>query len=171
MTTIISIGNGGCNVADSVRKNAMGLGDARFIYCDTNAEDLAKHGKSKDARLLLSSDMAEFPDIFPKGCETLVVIATLGGKTGNHIAPLATKKAKEIGIKSIIGAVTLPFGFEGEQHGTHAREAAKQMAENCHEMVVRKNEDLAKTYPELNFVTAFDYADIDMAKTLEDIIP
>lgn len=37
MTTIISIGNGGCNVADSIRKNAIGFEDTQFIYCDTKA--------------------------------------------------------------------------------------------------------------------------------------
>lgn len=144
MTTIISIGNGGCNVADSIRKNAMGFEEAQFIYCDTKAETLASHGGSNDAKLLLPVDMTAFPDIFPKGCETVIILATLGGQTGNLGAPLAVKKAKKVGIKRIIGAVTLPFNFEGEEHGIRAREAANNMAPSCNEMLSRENEELRK---------------------------
>ncbi len=117
MTTIISVGNGGCNVADSISKNAMGFSDAQFIYCDTNAEALAEHGRSNDARLLLSPEMTEFPEIFSKDCETLIVIATLGGKSGNRVAPLVAKKAKALGIKRIIGAVTLPLNSKERNTG------------------------------------------------------
>lgn len=170
MTTIISIGNGGGNIADSIRKNAMGFEDTQFIYCDTKAEALASHGNSNDAKLSLASDMTEFPDIFPKGCETVIVLATLGGQTGNLVAPLAVKKAKEAGIKRIIGAVTLPFDFEGEERGIRAREAAKEMAPSCNEMLIRENEELKKTFSDFNFITAFNYADIDMTKSLEEIL-
>ena len=170
MATIISVGNGGCNVADSISKNAMGFGDAQFIYCDTNAEALAEHGRSNDARLLLSPDMTEFPDIFSKDCETLIVIATLGGRAGNNVAPLVAKKAKEVGIKRIIGAVTLPFEFEGEEHGARARKAAKALSGYCTEMVVRENEELKEKYSDLDFSAAFNFSDIDMAKALEEIL-
>ena len=170
MTTIISVGNGGCNVADSISKNTMDFGNAQLIYCDTNAKALAEHGRSNDAKLLLSPDITEFPGVFPKDCETLIVIATLGGKSGNLVAPLVAKKAKEMGIKRIIGAVTLPFVFEGEQHYAQAGEAAKSMAEHCHEMVIHENENLKKKYEDLNFFTAFKFADLDMAQSLGEII-
>lgn len=40
---VLAIGNGGCNVVDSIRKQCEKLGDAKFIFCDTDVEDLHRH--------------------------------------------------------------------------------------------------------------------------------
>ena len=33
---VLAIGNGGCNVADSIRKRCEKLSDAQYMFCDTD---------------------------------------------------------------------------------------------------------------------------------------
>ena len=45
MKKIIAVGNAGGNIADSIRKQGIGVRDAEFVYYDTDTESLYKHGK------------------------------------------------------------------------------------------------------------------------------
>ena len=60
---VLAIGNGGCNIADSIRKRCEKLGDAQYMFCDTDVEDLHRHGKAGDKFIALKSDETCLADV------------------------------------------------------------------------------------------------------------
>lgn len=56
MKKIVAIGNAGGNIADSIRKQGIGVGDAEFVYYDTDKESLYMHGRETDTHILLPEE-------------------------------------------------------------------------------------------------------------------
>ena len=76
MKKIIAVGNAGGNIADSIRKQGIGVRDAEFVYYDTDTESLYKHGKKEDTHILLpkEANAEEHFDASLNGVDTLIIL-------------------------------------------------------------------------------------------------
>ena len=60
-----------------------------------------------------------------------------------------------------------PFAFEGENKRARAQKAAVELSDVCDKVILQDNEKLIADYPELNILTAFEYADKAIADSIE----
>lgn len=169
ITAVIAIGNGGCNIADSIRKQSGRFGDAKFIFCDTDVDRLHRHGEKGDEFIALNLDADCFSDVIPADTNTVFIVATLGGTTGSKFAPLAAIQAKKVGARNVVAITTTPFCFEGEDKCAIAQKTAAELSYICDRIIIQDNEKLISDYPELNILTAFQYADKALSDAIEKL--
>ena len=87
---IIAIGNGACNIADSLQ--SQGLESAKFAFLDTDPDDLNNHPGVGDTVLLQGAEQerhAAINRLLSADVERVAIIACLGGRTGTYFTPLA----------------------------------------------------------------------------------
>ena len=87
---IIAIGNGACNIADSLQ--SQGLESAKFVFLDTDPDDLNNHPGVGDTVLLQGAEQerhAAINRLLSADVERVAIIACLGGRTGTYFTPLA----------------------------------------------------------------------------------
>ena len=99
----------------------------------------------------------------------MLVVATLGGETGSKFAPIAAAQTKKLGAKNVIAIATAPFAFESENKRARAQKAAVELSDVCDKVILQDNEKLIADYPELNILTAFEYADKAIADSIETL--
>lgn len=118
--TIISVGNGGFNVASDIIKAGI-FPEHQFIVVDTDKEQLEKNaeyaGKSilfeKFGRGKVKSALTGLVDeVLDETSDTIIVCTTLGGKTGTKYAPLISLNAILRG-KFVCNVFSMPYKFEG----------------------------------------------------------
>ena len=163
---IIAIGNGACNIADNIQ--SQGLEGAKFVFLDTELDDLNNHSGVGDTVLLQGTEAERhkaFNDLFASDVERVVIIACLGGRTGSYFAPLAARLAKLAG-KSMVCVVTLPFDFEGKRRKVLANEALDAIKEYTPYVLVFNNEELRTQYPDLGLLDAFKRVDTQVAEDI-----
>ena len=80
---VLAIGNGGCNIADSIRKRCEKLGDAQYMFCDTDVEDLHRHGKAGDKFIALKSDETCLADVITADVNTVLVVLLVAKQAAN----------------------------------------------------------------------------------------
>ena len=107
MKKIIAVGNAGGNIADSIRKQGIGVRDAEFVYYDTDTESLYKHGKKEDTHILLpkEANAEEHFDASLNGVDTLIITAGLGGNTGSIYAPCIAWSSEDMNVENVIAFV------------------------------------------------------------------
>lgn len=126
--TIISVGNGGYNLAtDLIKANIFP--EAKLFVCDTDEQQLKQNGEKASRTFLLdktryvysvSSKKTGFVShIIDESSETVIVCATLGGMTGTKYAPLIALEAVLRG-KFVCTLCSLPFAYEGPRKRTRA---------------------------------------------------
>ena len=69
------------------------------------------------------------------GAHMVFVVTGMGGSTGTRVAPVVAKLARDSGA-FVIGAVTLPFAFEGSQRLDRARKGVERLQPTCNNMIV-----------------------------------
>lgn len=72
---------------------------------------------------------------------------------------------RNAGVEDISAIVTTPFYFEGENKSAKAKEALSKL--NGVRVKILHNDDLLERYPDINFATAFYYADMSALKAIE----
>lgn len=162
---ILAIGGAGCNMAETIMREASvhWVCEATYIFADTDRARLSELEK-KGYQTISLKDSDIQCDVM-KGVEKLFILAGLGGNTGGaYIAEMA-KFAKKVGINNVSAIVTTPFYFEGEKKITKAKEAIEAL--NGVKTKVLHNDDLLEKYADINFATAFNYADLSALKAIE----
>lgn len=144
MKKIIAVGNAGGNIADSIRKQGIGVKDAEFVYYDTDTESLYKHGKKEDTHILLpkEANTEEYFDAMLNGVDTLIITAGLGGNAGSIYAPCAAWSSEDMNVENVIAFVSLPFSFEGEDKRTVAMDCLENLKNLCDEVIIQENDKL-----------------------------
>ena len=139
LVTIISVGNGGFNLATDLIKANIFPG-AKLFVCDTESEQLKQNGEKADRTFLLdkidsvsSKNTGLVSHIIDEASETVIVCATLGGMTGTKLAPLIALEAILRG-KFVCTLCSLPFTYEGSQKRTRAEKVGLPLcvASNLH---------------------------------------
>ena len=117
--TIISVGNGGFNVASDIIKAGI-FPEHRFIV-DTDNEQLEHNAETADKSILLepfgrgkvkSALTGLVDEVLDGTSDTIIVCTTLGGKTGTKYAPLISLNAILQG-KFVCNVFSMPYKFEG----------------------------------------------------------
>lgn len=147
--TIVSIGNGGFNIARDILDAGV-LTDAKFIVCDTDAMDLAHNGQQADMTFLLDKtiDPKEFHNnvnlvrpITEEFNDELYIVAALGGWTTRLYAPLIATATEQWG-KFIWCILTRPYRFEGEVPAKRCNDTMQWLSSFCNMTLLQDNDKL-----------------------------
>lgn len=142
MKKIIAVGNAGGNIADSIRKQGIGVADTKFVYIDAESDSLSSHGKEGDDYILLTDKAeAQLRAITPDA-DTIIITAGLGGITGSFCAPVVAGLMKKKNVETVIAMVSFPFPFEGEKKNRSAVVAIDVLKEVCDRIIISPNGDL-----------------------------
>ena len=167
---VIAIGNGGCNVADTLY-DLLPDGSHKFAMIDNDGEELRKHKATSNATLLsgnyaeIEAGMAQL--LGGNADNKVTVIVCLGGETGSHLAPVAMRMASKI-VTCVKCVVMMPFAFEGISRKARAEAALSKIRECASDVVVIHNDEIFNKYPDLNICDAFRQIDHEVAKTIEN---
>ncbi len=96
-------------------------------------------GAAEESRSLIEDSL--------KNTDIAFVVCGLGGGTGSGAAPVVAEIAKDLGVLTI-GAVTLPFSFEGIQRKNIAKACQKRLKERVDTLFVIPNDKLLKEIDE-----------------------
>lgn len=172
-TVVLAIGNAGGNIVESIRREAKDtqLELAGFVFADTSAEDLQRHSREGNMTICLRHEDDSFPQDVFFGVERLIIVAGLGGRTGTKFSIMAVEAAKACGVNAITVIITMPFLFEGRKHIECAESAANRISHvEGVSFFALNNQDLLERYPDLNFVTAFNMADMEIVNIVLNAI-
>lgn len=119
--SIISVGGGGHNLACGIKEAGI-FSEAQFVEYESCA------------------DMT-IGEITEQLSDTVVVCATLGGKTGSRYAPLIALEAI-MKSKFVCSVVTMPFAFEGKAKWKRASCALYQIMCSSNLRFIQHNNEL-----------------------------
>lgn len=149
-TKIISIGNGGFNIAREIFLSGT-FSHPEFIIVDTNDDELKVKGASERFKTVLlpifegeinSARATEIKDVIQSDSERVVICSTLGGKTGTFYAPLIAMDSFLKG-KEVHTLCTMPFKFEGEKRLKRAEGAASKLYYASNIFIIQRNDRLS----------------------------
>jgi cell division protein FtsZ len=104
-----------------------------------------------------------------KGSDITFIVCGLGGGTGTGAAPLVAEISKKLGALTI-GAVTLPFSFEGAQRRAVAKIGQKRMKDRVDTLFVIPNDKLLNQINEkTTLVSAFWMCDEILRQAVQSI--
>lgn len=163
---VIAIGNGGCNVADSLCRIFPSNGRYRLVMLDTDSEQLGKH-KAECEKVVMAgvhADCEAAIDRLLAGGDVgeVAVVVCLGGKAGSWLAPLVVHKASEVKA-SVKCVAVMPFAFEGESRRARAEAALSEIRGCVGEVVVLHNDSLIDNYADCNICDALLQIDREAA--------
>ena len=164
-TMIMAIGGAGCKMAKTIMREASvhWVREAIYIFADTHQPRLSELAKNGYQTLALKE--AEIPCDIMKGVEKLYIVAGLGGNTGSDYIAEVANFAKNVGINNVSAIVPTPCYCEGEKKAAKAKEAIESL--NGVKFKAINNNDLFEKYADINFATAFYYADLSALQALE----
>ena len=157
--TIIAIGNGGFNIAQDLISDEI-FPEHALIVVDTSKEDLERNSECADKSFFVEpfstnkkvrADLTGMVDnIIDETTDTVIVCASLGGKTGSKYAPLIALDAILKG-KFVCSLFSMPFTFEGKKKWNVADNSKMQLIASSNMTIVQDNDRLSDIEPELNF--------------------
>jgi cell division protein FtsZ len=156
---VVGVGNAGTNAVN--RMIAQGLRGVEFITVNTNAE-LAKRSAAR-RQIYLSEGNGEglgaggVPELAERaarqaivelyqalaGSEMVFVTAGMGGGTGAGASPVVAEVARKQGAL-VIGVVTYPFVFEGQQRAMTANQGIERLKSQVDTLIVLANDRLLR---------------------------
>lgn len=162
---IMAIGGAGSNMAETIMREASvhWVREATYLFADTDQERLSELAKKGYQTISLKD--YENPCEVVKGVEKLYLLVGMGGKTGSEYVNIVADSAKVAGVQHVSAIVTLPFYFEGEGKISKAKEAIGNL--NGVKTKILHNDDILEKYADINFATAFHYADMAALKAIE----
>ena len=151
-TTIITIGNGGYNIAADCIESGI-FSDYKLIVCDSDAADLKRNSGSADCSFLLNGSVDKFylkdnaliKPIVNEVTDRIFIFAALGGwVTRINILPLVM--ALDGPRKFIWSVVSMPSDFEGKEVNKRAS-ITRQLLWACTDMfLVQYNNKLSSIH-------------------------
>ena len=142
--TIVSVGGGGYDVADKVRKSGLFAG-AAFLSCDTDKTALKEYTNADERFLFVKccEEETNVKDLFEQTGDTIILCATLGGLTGSTCAPIVAGEAQRA-VKFVCSLFTMPFEFEGEKQNQRAETALPKLVSDSNFSIQQNNDSLRK---------------------------
>jgi cell division protein FtsZ len=169
---VIGIGGGGGNAVKHMYKD--GIQGVEFLICNTDRLALERNpipeklvlgesglgaGANPDvARKLAEESKDSIIKFIGPDTKMLFLTAGMGKGTGTGATPIIAQIARDLGILSV-AVVTEPFSFEGEVATKLAEEGIKELKKHVDSLIIVKNQNILKYYNDLDFDTAFGYAD------------
>lgn len=150
-TKIISIGNGGQNILESIRKD--------FPSDIATSALCADSGKTTEMAI---------NQVFQSDITKLIMISCLGGRSST-IVPEIVKTAKKKSIECLCVCI-MPFSTEGEEICLPAEKALDLIKTNADILIVLKNDWIMERYGDLLINQAFRKMDALVWKLISNYI-
>ena len=194
---VIGVGGGGCNaVANMYNDNVEGV---TFVVCNTDDQALqnspipnqillgdAGLGAGNDpekAREAAQASLAEIRDMLIDNTEGVMgkdgslkintkmafITAGMGGGTGTGAAPVIAEVCHQLGILTV-GIVTIPFDFEPPKKMRQALDGIARMSPFLDSLLVIRNDQIPKIFPERKFSSFMRLADGILASAAKSIV-
>ena len=194
---VIGVGGGGCNaVANMYNDNVEGV---TFVVCNTDDQALqnspipnqillgdAGLGAGNDpekAREAAQASLTEIRDMLIDNAEGVTgkdgslkintkmafITAGMGGGTGTGAAPVVAEVCHQLGILTV-GIVTIPFDFEPPKKMRQALDGIAQMSPFLDSLLVIRNDQIPKIFPEHKFSSFMRLADGILANAAKSIV-
>ncbi|MBS7199215.1 MAG: hypothetical protein KH111_13925 [Bacteroidales bacterium] len=146
--TIISVGNGGYNIASDII-NAGYIQDIQLVVCDSVETNLQRNLENVARTFLLDfsqkntylTETITYTDILEDTPDIIIISVSFGGRTGSYHAPLIVLEAVLFG-KTVYTLCSMPFSFEGEKRMIKAKNARALMSVSSKLMVSQNNETM-----------------------------
>lgn len=148
---IISLGNGGTNILNGLRKHIPQEVATASLCSDNGKID------ESDIGPLFSEDLSE-----------VVLITCLGGRC-SKIAPKALKAAKEKNIECLCVCI-MPFSSEGEETCRSAEKTLEDIRNEADILIVLKNDWLNEKYGDLPINEAMKKMDMTVWKLIRNYV-
>ena len=193
----IGVGGGGCNaVANMYNDNVEGV---TFVVCNTDDQALqnspipnqillgdAGLGAGNDpekAREAAQASLTEIRDMLIDNAEGVTgkdgslkintkmafITAGMGGGTGTGAAPVIAEVCHQLGILTV-GIVTIPFDFEPPKKMRQALDGIARMSPFLDSLLVIRNDQIPKIFPEHKFSSFMRLADGILANAAKSIV-
>ena len=194
---VIGVGGGGCNaVANMYNDNVEGV---TFVVCNTDDQALqnspipnqillgdAGLGAGNDpekAREAAQASLTEIRDMLIDNVEGVTgkdgslkintkmafITAGMGGGTGTGAAPVIAEVCHQLGILTV-GIVTIPFDFEPPKKMRQALDGIARMSPFLDSLLVIRNDQIPKIFPEHKFSSFMRLADGILANAAKSIV-
>ena len=194
---VIGVGGGGCNaVANMYNDNVEGV---TFVVCNTDDQALqnspipnqillgdAGLGAGNDpekAREAAQASLTEIRDMLIDNAEGVTgkdgslkintkmafITAGMGGGTGTGAAPVIAEVCHQLGILTV-GIVTIPFDFEPPKKMRQALDGIARMSPFLDSLLVIRNDQIPKIFPERKFSSFMRLADGILASAAKSIV-
>lgn len=157
--TIVGIGNGGFNIAQDLISEEI-FPDYTLIVVDTSKEDLERNSMNANKsffvdpfstnKKITAALTGVVDNIIDETTDTVIVCASLGGKTGSKYAPLIALDAILRG-KFVVSLTSMPFSYEGKKKWEKAANSEMQLIASSNISIVQDNDRLSEIDPALNF--------------------
>lgn len=153
-TTIITIGNGGYNIAADCIESGI-FHDYKLIVCDSDADDLKRNSASADCSFLLNGSVDKFSlkdnslikPIVNEVTDRIYIFAALGGwVTRINILPLVM--ALDVPRKFIWSIFSMPSDYEGKEVNKRAS-VTRQLLWACTDMFLVQYNNRLSSIPDL----------------------
>ncbi|MFI5145037.1 MAG: cell division protein FtsZ [Ignavibacteria bacterium] len=186
---VIGIGGAGGNAINNMIEK--GLEGVDFIALNTDHQDLEK--SKADVKVQIGRNLTgglgtgmddtkgakaveetrEEIEEMVRGCDMVFITAGMGGGTGTGGAPAVARIAKGTGAL-VVGIVTKPFEFEGNDRIVIADEGLKRLKQEVDSCIVIPNEKLLTVFgDEITFESSFKKVDdvlYNATRGISDII-
>jgi len=187
---VIGVGGGGCNaVANMYNDNVEGV---TFVVCNTDDQALQnspipnqilpatppkKPGEAAQASLTEIRDMLidNAEGVTGKdgslkiNTKMAFITAGMGGGTGTGAAPVIAEVCHQLGILTV-GIVTIPFDFEPPKKMRQALDGIARMSPFLDSLLVIRNDQIPKIFPEHKFSSFMRLADGILANAAKSIV-
>lgn len=172
---VLGVGGGGSNAVTYMHSKVLEGVELAIANTDKGAMELSPvqnkillgstltAGKGTFSNLEMGEKAAkesihEIDEFLSSDTRVLIIIAGLGGGTGGGAAPIIAKRAREKGILTI-GAVTVPFEFEGKKRKIKAITGLNEFKKYADTITIIQNDILREIYGNLSISEAFSKAD------------
>ena len=182
---VVGVGGSGGNALTRMAK--CKIQGVELIAINTDTQDLKKTKADKKIQIgknltkglgagmnpkvgkLAAEESKELIENILKDAEIVFVVGGLGGGTGTGASPVVAGIAKGLGALTI-GAVTLPFAFEGGQRTSVAKAGEKLLKERVDTLFVIPNDKLLdRVDDKTTFMNAFWMCDEVLRQSVQGI--
>lgn len=153
-TTIITIGNGGYNIAADCIGSGI-FSDYKLIVCDSDVDDLRRNSASADCSILLNSSVdkstlindLQIKSVVDETTEISYIFAALGGMT-TRINVLPLVMAMDAPRRFTWSVIAMPADYEGEAVRKRAS-VTRQLMWACTDMFLVQDNNKLSSIPHL----------------------
>ncbi|MBU3964561.1 cell division protein FtsZ [Patescibacteria group bacterium] len=182
---VVGVGGSGCNAISRMAKCKVQGVELIALNCDaqdikkTNAHKKIQIGKNLTRGLgagmnpRIGKEAAEesrqIIETALEGGDIIFIVCGMGGGTGTGAAPIVAEIAQKTGALTI-GAITLPFSFEGAQRRTIAKIGQRKIKNMVDTLFVIPNDKLlARIDEKTTFLSAFWICDEVLRQAVQGI--
>lgn len=189
--SIVGVGGGGCSIVSRIATllNQGSGSSISLTAINTDAQALDKCKSTSINKILIGkslnrglgsgmdpdkgkaaaeADKSNLGEIFRKA-DLVFLVSCLGGGSGSGALPVVAALATKAG-SLVVGVITKPFSFEGNQRAKIAEEAISEVEDKVNSIITFSNDRLVSLAKgKIRFITALSLVDKAVAEGVKNI--